>query len=473
MQKVKELLQHVIDRVNVSLRHMGFDAEKNISGTIKLNKLLEFYSFYGLNRHNPLHFHFSNSSLAGTYFLGKCAVDRSILYKSDIRGDELKRKGDKISYGGVEYLLQDDESILIRNSFLVKTLVHNCSQDPENPDQFLIKNTAAMPFANIHGSRVGGTFLGAFSTIDLTTLYNSVVGVYAYLQADEVYHHFVAPGQIWIAGSGDFDFKYVHDPQILSRYIDHEPGKTPTGVMIDFIEEHKKDFDPVFSNVRLDQNVKVPEGASLSPYAVVKGRCTLGENVLVAQRSYLEDAWLGPGANAQENCFIISSHLDGFDVTAHGGKIICAHLGEKVFVGFNSFLRGTIERSLKIGSGCVVMPHTIIDLEKPLEIPENHIIWGYIRNASDLGNHSMPIHELAEIRGDFKLGGMQFSGNGEKFIQAFKRRIEHVLEANGAYFDGKRNIGHAQKSQDISYNLIQPYSTGSYRGIYPTIDIRP
>ena len=68
---------------------------------------------------------------------------------------------------------------------------------------------------------------------------------------------------------------------------------------------------------------------------------------------------------------------------------------------------------------------------------------------------------------------MQFKGSGAAFVLAFRNRIEHILGANGAFFDGTRNRGHAQKNQDISFNTIQPYSTGTLRGLYPTIEIRP
>ena len=94
--------------------------------------------------------------------------------------------------------------------------------------------------------------------------------------------------------------------------------------------------------------VAVPRGASLNRYALVKGESHISENVLVAQRAYLENAWLGKGANAQENCYIINSRLEGNNVTAHGGKIIHANLGKNVFVGFNSFLRGTADLPLEI-----------------------------------------------------------------------------------------------------------------------------
>jgi 6-pyruvoyltetrahydropterin/6-carboxytetrahydropterin synthase len=36
-----------------------------------------------------------------------------------------------------------------------------------------------------------------------------------------------------------------------------------------------------------------------------------GRNVLVAQRAYIENSWMGDGANAQENCYILHSRLHG------------------------------------------------------------------------------------------------------------------------------------------------------------------
>lgn len=71
-----------------------------------------------------------------------------------------------------------------------------------------------------------------------------------------------------------------------------------------------------------------------------------------------------------------------------------------------------------------------------------------------------------------ELGAMHFEGLGSVFVEAFQRRIEHILEANGAFFDGTRFRGHAQKGQNISYNIIQPYPMGLQKGLNPTIDIR-
>jgi carbonic anhydrase/acetyltransferase-like protein (isoleucine patch superfamily) len=199
----------------------------------------------------------------------------------------------------------------------------------------------------------------------------------------------------------------------------------------------------------------------------------IAENVLVAQRAYLENSWLGKGANAQENCYILNSRLEGYNVTAHGAKIIDADLGRRVFVGFNSFLRGRPGCRLVIGGGTIVMPHTIIDIDRPLTIPENHFVWGMITSAADLESHSMPLEDFARIDGRLFRGNLLFEGSGEAFVTGFQKRIEHILLDNGALYDGKRYKGHAQRNQNISVNTIQPYPEGTLKGLYPTIVIQP
>jgi hypothetical protein len=70
-------------------------------------------------------------------------------------------------------------------------------------------------------------------------------------------------------------------------------------------------------------------------------------------------------------------------------------------------------------------------------------------------------------------GHMFFEGDGGAFVSGFRGRIHHILESNGAFFDGKKNKGHAQRNQNISFNTIQPYPDGIKEGIYPTIMICP
>jgi carbonic anhydrase/acetyltransferase-like protein (isoleucine patch superfamily) len=473
LNQLEKLIDRIVDRVNVNLRKPAFDVSPYIRHLIPPDQFVRFYAFYGLTQHHPIHFLFNHSSIAGSYFLGKCIVDHSVLYKSDVRGDELKAKGDFFKCENLEIPLHDDEVIHIKDSFLIKNLVHNHSHDPESPEEFFIQNSASMHYANIHGSPIEGSFLGPFSTVDLTRLHDCVIGAHAYVQAGELSHCFIDAGQIWVQTGDAFYFIYRFPKEVLERYIRLEPGHRPSGVFMDFIERRKEDFERVFEVVQSVHPIPVPVGASLSRYAVVRGNTEICENVLVAQRAYLENSWLGKGSNAQENCYIINSRLEGLNITAHGGKVIHARLGEKVFVGFNCFLRGTPECELSIGAGSIVMPHTIIDLEEPLEIPRGRLVWGYVRNREDLKQHSLALEELAGIKNRFQLGGMCFEGSGLQMVEAFTHRIDHILEANGAYFDGNAKRGHAQKAQHISFNTIQPYSEGSLRGLYPRIDISP
>jgi hypothetical protein len=37
-----------------------------------------------------------------------------------------------------------------------------------------------------------------------------------------------------------------------------------------------------------------------------------------------------------------------------------------------------------------------------------------------------------------------------------RERFHRILEANGAFYNGINNKGHAQKNQNISFNIIQP-----------------
>jgi hypothetical protein len=119
------------------------------------------------------------------------------------------------------------------------------------------------------------------------------------------------------------------------------------------------------------------------------------------------------------------------------------------------------------------MPHTIIDLEQPLSIPAEHLVWGHIAGPDDLKSNSIPLTALERVGGGLTVGRMEFNGSGSRFVGSFRKRIDHILEANGAYFDGSRSPGHAQRGQNVSYNIIQAYPVGPRQGIYPTIDIQP
>jgi len=472
MKELENLIERILLRINTNLRELDFKVDDFVRRQVSPARLNRFYAFYGLTADHPLYFYFNNSSLDGSYFLGKCSVSHSILYKSDIRGDELKSKGEIFNYEGIKIPVHDDEIIKIKDSLLVKTLVHNFSHDPESLEEFTIQNTASMPYANIHGAPVEGSFLGAFSTIDLTTVHDCVIGEYAYVQVGELSHANIKPGQVWVRAGDDFEFKYQYPARVLQKYLIQQPGREPEGILMDFVESRKEEFSEIFETVQSSIPIPGPKGSYLSRYAVVKGDTSVGQNVLAVERAYLENAWLGKGANVQENCYIIASRLEGLNVTAHGGKIIDARLGEKVFVGFNSFLRGNGAYSLEIGPGCIVMPHTIIDAGEPVTIPKECLVWGYIQNQKDLNDHIIPLDELSRVEGEIKIGRMRFKGGGSLFVKVFKERIEHILEANGAYYGGlRKDRGHAQKNRITAYNNIRPYPAGPLKGIYPSMEI--
>lgn len=477
MLELQKLIRRIITRVNVNLREFNFKVDP-YAEVVPTEQLTKFYAFYGVTGDHPLYFNFEKSNIGGSYFLGKCMIDHSVLYKCDIRGDELKRKGDVFEYGDDHITIDEDEAIRIRDSLLVKTLVHSHSFDPENLEEFLIQNTIAAHYSNIHGSPMEGCFLGTFATVDKTALHSCKIGAFAYVNTGELYHREVLPGKVWIKGNG-YEFIYNHERDVLTKYINRPiPGKTPEGIIWDFVESRKHEFQTAFDTIALDHHpVIVPANTALSRYAVVKGDTRISENVLICQRAYLDNAWMGPGTNAQENAYIVNSRLEKNDITAHGGKIINSHLGERVFVGFNSFIRGCESSPLKIGDNCIVMPHTIIDLDVPLEIPSDTIVWGLIKSQADMAENSIPVRELemvSRISGILRKGRMTFEGSGAKFVEGFAHRIDHILEANGAYFAHEGDSrGHAQAGQVIAYNIIQPYLTGRFQGLFPTMNIRP
>lgn len=473
MKQLQRILENIIVRTNINLRRSAIDVGPYVYGAVPQEQYTMLYAFYGITTEHPLFFNFKCSSLAGSYFFGKCDVEHSVLYKCDVRGDELKSVANGFSIDNVCLRLHNDEVIKIIDSFLHKALIHSYSHDPEFPEEFVIKNTVALSYANIHGAPVMGSFLGPFSTIDLCTVQNTSIGAYAYIQVCDLQPSIVDPGHIWIRNKCGDEFNYRYAPDVLGEYVSIAPGERAKGVFMDFVEGRKHDFERVFGFLYASRPETYAPGSFVSRYAVVKGETSIGENVLVAQRAYLENAKLGKGSNAQENSYVVDSELEGYDVTAHGAKIIGSRLGKNVFVGFNSFLRGTTEAPLTVGEGCVVLPHTIIDLVEPLTLPPLHVIWGHVTCPEDLATQSVSIEEFAKVDGTVTIGSMTFTGHGDRFIRAFQNRIHSILEANGAYFDGGHNHGHAQKNKNITYNLIQPYVEGGFKGVYPNMRIYP
>ncbi|MDD9305154.1 MAG: transferase [Desulfobacter sp.] len=470
MNQLKKLNDRIISRVNVNLSEFDFDTENFVKNALDYEKMLDFYAFYGITSHHPIYFHFKNSNIAGSYFLGKCHVGRSAIYKSDVRGDELKRKGDNIRCAK-DIPLVEDEMITIRDSLLYKTLVHSNSHNPESPEEFGIKNTVSAHYANIHGSTLEGCFLGPFSTVDLMNLHSCIVGEFSYVQTGELFHRKIDPGTVWVR-SPHFEFKYKFKKEILDNFIGMNESSQPRGIIYDFVQEREQDYEKLFDVMNIEP-INAPASSAVNRYAVVQGKINIGENVLVAQRAFLENAVMGDGSNAQENSYIINSTLAGNVVTAHGGKIILSEIGLNTFVGFNCFLNGKSTAPIEIGEGCIVMPHTIIDPDRPIKIPADHLVWGYIACEEDLATNTIAMDDLADTRDELKIGRMTFTGKGSVFIEAFRKRIDQILLLNGALFQDEESRGHAQDDQNISFNIIQPYRTGELKGLYPSIRIKP
>ena len=470
MKQLLSLVERIATRVNVNLEEFGFDVGPFINASANLEKMLNYYASYAVTSKHPLRLQFSNSNIAASYFLGKCIVNRSVVYKSDVRGDELKRKGEAIVFGAKELPLVEDEVITIRDSYLFRTLIHSKSHNLETPEEFFIRNTVAGHFSNIHGATMEGCYIGVFATVDHMSLHSCIIGEFSYVQAEELFHRAIKPGTVWIANDA-FSFQYTYPEEVLKRYVAMDEAHRPVGLLIDFVESRKTDFERLFEQVNMDA-LDTPQSSTVNRFALIKGKTRIGRNVLICQRAYLENAEMGVGSNAQENTYIINSTLSGYNVTAHGAKIIHSTLGEKIFVAFNCFLNGKTDARIEIGPNCIIMPHTIIDAVEPITIPGNHLVWGFIGSQQDLQTNAIALEDLAKLT-EVALGDMTFHGDGHAFVEAFRSRFEHILELNGAYFAKGRNRGHAQSDQSASFNMIQPYRTGPNRGIYPTITIEP
>ena len=158
------------------------------------------------------------------------------------------------------------------------------------------------------------------------------------------------------AQPGNFNFLYRYPQSKLNDYIYFEQSKPPQGILIDFVEDRKEAFQRVFESVNIQPSVQVPPSASLDRFAVIKPKTHISDNVLVAQRAYLQNAWMGKGANAQENCYIINSRLEGFNVTAHGAKNHRSRLGATCICGVQQLSQRTAGLSpvhrLKRASSC-------------------------------------------------------------------------------------------------------------------------
>ncbi|MBU3951877.1 MAG: transferase, partial [Proteobacteria bacterium] len=294
MSELKYLIDRIISRVNVNLEEFDFDSDTFVKNSLEYDKMMKFYAFYGITAHHPIYFNFKHSNIAGSYFLGKCSVGRSAIYKSDIRGDELKRQGDTIPCAK-NIPLVDDEQIKIRDSFLYKTLVHSNSHNLKSPEEFGIRSTISAHYANIHGSTLEGCFLGPFATVDLMNLHSCIVGEFSYVQASELFHRKIDPGTVWVRNPS-FEFKYKFKKEILDNFVGVNASYQPRGIIYDFVKEREPDYERLFDVVTITP-IDAPSSSVVNRYAVVQGKTCIGENVLISQRAFLESAVMGDGSN--------------------------------------------------------------------------------------------------------------------------------------------------------------------------------
>ncbi len=470
MEPLKHLMEEILNRVNARLVERAFSAGFHAKDLIPRADFPGSVGICGSTARHPAFLQIVHSNVDESFFLGRCIVDHSILYKTVVRGDELKRKGDSTRFQGIKIPIWEDEAVRISNSLLIHCVVHSNSHDLGRLEEYGIQDTLAMHYANIHGSPVEGCYLGPLATLDLTPARGSILETFSYVQTGELIGERVESGRVWIRAGETFEFDYRFDPDILKDYVRIEAGKARRGAIVELLGEHSGEIERRFTG-HPDAG-PVPAGACVSEYAVVKGKSKIDGNVYVAPRAFLEDADLGRGSNAQEHCYLIGTHFEGNDVAAHGAKVIRAWLDRDVFVGFNSFLRGGPGSPLKIGAGCIVMPHTIMDLEEPLEVPPEHLVWGFIRNRKDLAVNSFGLAEFSKLKGETRRGGLLFRGDGDAFVDGFKHRIRHILESNGAFSADGKGQGHAQNNRDISSRVLKPSPEGEQAGLYPSVDIR-
>ena len=194
-------------------------------------------------------------------------------------------------------------------------------------------------------------------------------------------------------------------------------------LFMDFISARKHDFRKVFDSVNLSRH-SGPESSAASRYAVIKPDSRLGENVLIAQRAYIDNSVLEwcerTGELLHHQLVAAGKQCDGArrqaDQRAARGP---------VFVGFNSFVRGLADAPLAIGQGTIVMPHTIIDLQQPLSIPAEHLVWGHISGPDDLQRNSIPLGALERVSGGLTWAG--WSSTQRHDLSLIPKRIDHIL----------------------------------------------
>jgi hypothetical protein len=170
----------------------------------------------------------------------------------------------------------------------------------------------------------------------------------------------------------------------LANYIYFTRGKPPQGLFIDFVEDRKEAFQRVFEAVNIEPSVSVPQSASLDRFAVIKPKTHISDNVLVAQRAY--PAKRLDGKRRQRPGKLLHHQLPSGGVQCHRPR--CqnhrSRSGTKCLRGIQQLSPRPAGLPADHRKESVIMPHTIIDIKKPLSIPAGTLVWGLIMDETDL-----------------------------------------------------------------------------------------
>ncbi len=472
MKNLNTLIHKITRKINITLTEHHCVVEPDALIGPELDNLVATFATCEMEVASRLNINVADSSICGSYLQGRCQVERSVVHLSEIRGDALKKKGDPLLADSSVYTEQD-EMITISDSYLNKVLIHHCSHNPETPEEFFIRNTLAADYSTINGSTVEGAWLNFFSTLDKTIVRSSVIGYFCYINTGELLHHRVENGTVWYETEA-FRFLYTYPEEALKPYVSCDSDHSCSGVLAGLTETLQKTRN-AFPKRLYERETAHPFTETINRFAVIDDRCDVTEEVAIRQRVYLENVQIGPGSVLMENSCVQSSTLKGAVLISHGCHIKHTDMEAQVFTGINCFLNGRKNANITIGTGALILPHTIIDPVASIHIPEHTIIWGLIRTPEDLEINAIPIHRLLSNGNDFQTiisGRMTFEGNGEAFVN-------HLLQEMDSIFNDRKPSDQKEKMQPVqSYcnttiHILQPYANGPNKGMYPTIRMKP
>lgn len=335
-------------------------------------------AYYAMISKRPF-FHFSGSALAGSRFLGRCAVERSALLECTVNGDGLKSEEDVFRYRGAAIPLYKDETIRIGKSCLVKTSIEGHSKDPQRPEEYRISETVSL-HAHIQSSPVQRSLLGPFSTVRDTVLYRCVLGPFAYVQAGSLRRSTIGAGEMLIRGD-DFEFTYRMLEETLRRYI-RMNGAAPEGTLVEMAERGEARI----ANVETGRDVTVGldsllRGTQDAPVSIGEGCLILPHTIVDSSERGKRKLEIPPGR-------LVWGHITGAEdlagnslpLEAFWGDDLSIELGAMRFQGsgksFLAEMRGdgsspdrpspfgsTSCSELSAVSFCVIQPYPEGDLE--------------------------------------------------------------------------------------------------------------